>query len=172
MENKTVKIIKNRVSCKSYCDKMVPISKVKMIAECGKMAPTAMNRQIPFISVVRSKKNVEKLRALALEVANRDCFYGAKTFIIVHAPREDKFCVQDCTCVLENMFIAASSLNIGSCWINQVDDLFATEKGKKIKKSLKIPEENRVVGTCILGYPSEGAKLVVKERKKDYISYL
>ena len=172
MENKTIKVIKNRVSCRSYSEKVVPLSKVKMVAECGKMAPTARNRQIPFISVVRSKKYVDRLKALSLEVFQRDCFYGAKTMLIVHAPREDKFCIQDSTCVLENMFIAASSLNIASCWINQVDDMFATEKGKKLKKSLKIPEENMVVGTCILGYPNDGVKLEVKPRKEDFITYL
>ena len=172
MENKVIKTIKSRVSCRSYNEKAVSLSKVKLIAECGKMAPTARNRQIPFISVIRSKKNVEKLKTLSLEVFQRDCFYGAKTMLIVHAPREDKFCIQDSTCVLENMFIAASALNIASCWINQVDDMFATEKGKKLKRALKIPEENMVVGTCILGYPNEGVKLEVKPRKEDFITYL
>ena len=38
--------------------------------------------------------------------------------------------------------------------------------------ALKIPEENMVVGTCILGYPNEGVKLEVKPRKEDFIIYL
>ena len=172
MENKTIKTIKNRVSCRSYSSKMVPLSKIKQIAECGKMAPSARNRQIPFISVIKSKKYVEKLRELSIETLQRDCFYGAKVMLIVHANREEKFCSEDCSCVLENMFIAATSLKIASCWINQVDDLFTTEKGKKLKKSLKIPAENRVVGTCVLGYPSEGTNLTAKDRKEDFISYI
>ena len=59
MENKVIKTIKSRVSCKSYSSKKVALSKVMQIVECGKNAPTAMNRQIANILVLRSKKYVE-----------------------------------------------------------------------------------------------------------------
>ena len=157
---------------KSLMTPAVELSKVKLIAEAGKMAPSAKNRQICNILVLRSKKYVDKLKSLSMEVFQRDCFYGANTLMLVYAPREDRFCDTDCSCVLENMFVAATSLNVHSCWINQVDDMFATEKGQKLKRALKIPEENMVVGTCILGYPNEGVKLEVKPRKEDFITYL
>lgn len=171
MENKTIKVIKSRVSCKSYDDKKISLSKIQQIAECGKLAPTARNEQIANILVVKDKRNVEKLKDLSMELFSRDCFYGASTLILVHAPKDNKFCIQDCTCVLENMFIAATALGVGSCWINQVDDLLNSENGQKVKKSLGIPKENRVVGTCILGYPSIGYTPKPKERKADFIKY-
>ena len=171
MENKVIKTIKNRGSCRSYNDKKVELSKVRQIVECGVMAPSARNRQICNILVLRSKKYVDRLRELSLDVTQRDCFYGANTLVLVYASKEDKFCIQDCTCILENMFIAATSLNVCSCWINQVDDLFNTPEGKKVKKSLKVPEDAFVVGTCILGYSDEADKLVVKERK-DFVRIL
>ena len=126
MNNNTVKVILDRVSCKSYSNKKVSTSKIQKIAECGKNAPSGMNRQICNITVVNTKRNVEKLRELSKEILNRDCFYNAQTMVLVHAPREDKFCITDCSCILENMFIAATALKLGSCWINQVDDLFNT----------------------------------------------
>ena len=172
MKNKTIKVILERVSCKSYSNKKVSNSKIQQIAECGKNSPSAMNRQICNITVVNTKRNVEKLRALALKVANRDCFYNAQTMILVHAPREDKFCDTDCACILENMFIAATALKIGSCWINQVDDLFNTPEGAKLKKKFNIPENHRVVGTCVVGYPSEGYTPKAKPRKEDFIKYI
>ena len=92
--------------------------------------------------------------------------------MIVHGPRDDRFTYQDCSCVLENMFIAAASLNINSCWINQTNELLSSPKGLKLKKALGIPEENMVVGTCILGYAAEGTKLEVKQRKEDFIKIL
>ena len=49
MANKTIENIKNRVSCRSYSDKKVPLRKVLEIAEAGKFAPSAMNRQIANI---------------------------------------------------------------------------------------------------------------------------
>ncbi len=171
-ENKIITVIKNRVSCRNYTNQKVSLAKVKQIAECGMMAPSGKNRQIANILIVRDKNHVEKLRNLSWKHLQRDCFYGANTMILVYAPRNDKFCIQDSTCILENMFIAASALKIHSCWINQVDDLFNTEEGKKIKKSWKIPAESMIVGTCIVGYSAEPEKLMVKPRKEDFIKIL
>ena len=171
MGNKVIKTIKSRVSCRSYNDKKVELSKVRQIVECGVMAPTARNQQICNILVLRSKKYTDRLRELSLDVLHRDCFYGANTMILVYAGKNERMFIQDCTCILENMFIAATSLNVCSCWINQVNDLFETPEGQKVKKSLKIPSDAMIVGTCILGYSDEADQLKVKERK-DFVRIL
>ena len=170
MANKTIELIKSRVSCRDYNSKKVSFKKLEEILEAGKMAPSAMNRQIASITCVRSKGKVEALRSLALEVCKRECLYGANTVVLVHGPRDDKFTVQDCSCVLENIFLAAHALKIESCWINQFDDVFETPKGAKLKAKLGIPEENRVVGSAVLGYTDHPEKLAVKSRKNDFIS--
>lgn len=169
MANKTLECIYSRVSCREYDEKKVSIKKLEAILEAGKMAPSAMNRQIASITCVRSKSNIEKLRALSLEEAKRDCMYGANTIVLVHGPREDRFTVQDCSCILENIFVAANALKIQSCWINQFDELFKTPKGEKLKKKLGIPEENMIVGSAVLGYAKNPEKLSSKERKADFI---
>lgn len=169
MANKTIQIIKNRVSCREYSEKKVPLKKVLDIVEAGKFAPSGKNRQIANIYVVNSKRNIEKLRKLSLSILGRDCMYGAKTIALVGGPREDSFTFQDCSCILENMFIAASALNVASCWINQFDYLFEDKNGLKIKKALGIPEDYRIVGGAILGYPKDGASLKVKDRKEDFV---
>ena len=172
MANKTIENIKNRVSCRSYSEKKVSLKKVLEIAEAGKYAPSGKNRQIANIFVVNSKIKVEKLRNLSLKNLGKDCMYGAKTIILVAGPREDRFTFQDCSCILENMFVAANALKIASCWINQFDEFFETKEGMKVKKSLGIPEEFRVVGSCALGYPSDGAFPAAKPRKDDFIKVL
>lgn len=172
MDNKVIKTICSRVSCRSFSSKKVSLSKIKMITKCGEMAPSAKFRQIVNIAVINSKKQVEKLRSLSYETFDRDCFYGAHTLILVYAPNDDKFCLQDSSCVLQNMFIAATSLKIDSCWINQVDDLFKTEKGIKLKKQYGIYENARIVGTCAIGYANEGTQLKIKERKEDFTKIL
>ena len=170
MANKTIQTILLRVSCREYSEKKVSLGKLNQILEAGKYAPSGMNRQIANITCVRTKSKVEKLRELSKEVLNRDCMYGANTVVLVHAPKEDNFTVQDCACVLENIFVAANALKIQSCWINQFDELFSTPKGMKIKARLGIPEGNRIVGSAILGYAKDPSKLAVKERKADFIS--
>lgn len=172
MKNKTVELIKSRVSCRAYGDKKVSLKKALEVAEAGKFAPSGMNRQICQIFVVNSKNKVEKLRTLSLNARDRDCMYGAKTIILVAGPREDQFTLQDGSCILENMFLAAHALKLDSCWINQFDDLFQSKDGLKVKKSLGIPEDFRIVGSCILGYAKDPDSLKVKDRKEDFIKVI
>ena len=169
MKNKTLDLIKSRVSCRSYTDKKVSLKKVLEIAEAGKYAPSGMNRQICNIFVFNSKSSVEKLRTLSLKIRERDCMYGARTILLVAGPRGDRFTDLDGSCILENMFLAAHALKINTCWINQFDELLSTKDGLKVKKSLGIPEDFRIVGSCILGYAKEDAVLAVKQRKEDFI---
>ena len=169
MENKVIRTIKNRVSCRNYGDRKVSLKKVLEIAEAGKFAPSGMNRQIANIYVVNSKRNVEKLRKLSIETINRDCMYGAKTIILVAGPRDDRFTYQDCSCILENMFVAANALGINSCWINQFDELFQTKNGLKVKKVLGIPEDSQIVGSCALGYVKDNVVIEAKPRNEDFI---
>ena len=166
MENKTIKLIKSRVSCRAYSDKKVSLKKALEVAEAGKFAPSAKNRQIANIYVVNSKRYVEKLRTLSLNELNRE------TILIVGAPREDMFTDKDCSCILENMFLAAHALKIDSCWINQFDDLFNTKNGLKVKRALGIPEDYKIVGGCILGYAQDPESLKAKDRKEDFIKVL
>ena len=172
MENKVIKTIKTRVSCRAYSEKRVSLKKAMMVAEAGKFAPSGKNRQIANIYVVNSKAKVEKLRNLSLQIGGRDCMYGAKTVLLVGGPREDRFTNQDCSCVLENMFLATHALKLNSCWINQFDDLFNTKDGLKVKKSLNIPEDQQIVGACILGYAKDGVSPEPKPRKEDFIKVI
>ncbi len=172
MKNKALDLIKSRVSCRNYSDKKVSLKKVMEIAEAGKFAPSGMNRQICNIYVINSKSKVEKLRKLSFKIRERDCMYGAKTIILVGGPRGDKFTDLDGSCILENMFLAAHALKINSCWINQFDEFFQTKEGLKVKKSLGIPEDYRIVGSCILGYAKDESSLQVKERKEDFIKVI
>lgn len=172
MANKTIEIIKNRVSCRSYSDKKVPLKKSMEVAEAGKYAPSGKNRQIANIIIVNSKKNVGKLRGLSEKDLGRDCMYGARTVILVIGPKDDNFTFQDCSCILENMFLAASALKLGSCWINQFEALLSSYDGKKVRKSLGISEDERIVGACILGYPKDGIFPEPKPRKDDFIKVI
>ncbi len=164
MSSKVVEVIKSRVSCRDYSDKKVSLKKLNLILEAGKCAPSACNRQIADITAVRKSTYVSKLRELSLKLSNRDCMYGAGTIVLVHAPREDAFCAQDCSCIIENIMVAATALKIDSCWINQFDELLSASEAKKIRKALEIPEDHRIVGSVALGYRKEGTVIAFKNK--------
>lgn len=161
---KTIEVIKSRVSCRSYSDKKVSLKKLNEILEAGRSAPSACNHQVANILAIRKTSLMKSLRELSLKVLNRDCMYGANTLVLVYGPRDDKFTVQDCSCILENIFVAATSLKIDSCWINQFDELLHSLEGKKLLKKLGLTEESYIVGSAILGYRSEGLVIDVKDK--------
>ena len=168
MENKVIRAIKSRVSTRNYTDKKVPLKKLEQILEAGKSAPSGMNRQICSILAIRKKSYIEAFRKIGLEVRGRDCYYNASTLILVYGPRDDRFTIQDATCILENMFIASEALGLGSCWINQSDELLNTPNGLKLRKKLGLKESDYVVGTCIVGYIN-GEKPQPKPRREDLV---
>lgn len=170
--NKTIEIIKSRVSCRSYSDKKVSKAKLEQILEAGKFAPSAMNRQICNILVIKSKSTLEKVRTALSEKFGRECLYGAKTLCLVYGPRDDRFTYQDASCILENMFVAAHALKIDSCWINQLDELLSDPKYVKLQKKLGLIPNDMVVGSIILGYRKEGSNIPSKPRKEDFIKVI
>ena len=58
----------------------------------------------------------------------------------------------DCACAIENMFLAAHSLGIGSCWINQLGTTCDDPEVREFISSLGVPENNKVYGCVALGY--------------------
>ena len=170
MDNKVIKTIKARTSTRSYLDKKVPLKKLQAVLEAGKYAPSAKNRQICHILALRNKRYVSALSKLADEHLGREAYYGATTLVLVYGPRDDGFTIQDATCILQNMFIAAESLNLASCWINQTDALLNTKEGLKLRKKLGLNENDYVVGTCILGYSNQKGE--IKPRKEDMIKII
>ena len=164
MSNKVVDVIKSRVSCREYSNKKVSLKKLQMILEAGKSAPSACNRQIADITAVRKNSNILKIRDLSKRLMNRDVMYGASTIVLVHASREDAFTAQDCSCIIENIMIAATALKIDSCWINQFDELLNAAEARKLRKLLNIPDDHRIVGSVALGYRKEGAVIAIKNK--------
>ena len=148
--NKVINTINSRVSCRSYSDKKVSLSKVKEIVEAGKSAPSGMNRQPCNILVIRSKSKLERIRKEAISMMGRDPLYGASTLIIVYGKKEEPLLKEDGSCILMNMFIASTSLKVDSCWIHCLKDVIPNNI--KLAKELGITEEYQIVGSCILGY--------------------
>lgn len=170
--NKGIESILNRRSCRTYSNKKVKENVLDQIVQCGSMAPSAMNKQTASLLVITNLKMLNKLKRLSITIRGNDCFYGAKTMIVVYGSSQEKFVIQDGSCIMENLMVAASALNVSSCWINQLNDLLNTKQGMKIKEELGLQEEDIVVGTCIVGYNSSDKEILSKPRKENHIRYI
>lgn len=76
----------------------------------------------------------------------------------------------DCACAIENMFLAARSLGIGSCWINQLGTTCDDPEVRAYLTSLGVPENHKVYGCVALGYQAEGVSLKEKTVKEGTIT--
>ena len=167
--NNTIKDIKERRSIRKYKNTRITKEELNIILDAGKYAPSAMNQQSSLMVVVESDDIYQEICDLTEKYfpTRKPYFYGARDIIIVFGDSNCKCPIEDGTLVLQNMFLTAKSINIGSCWINYLRELFKTEEGIKLQERMNISNNYFVIGTCILGYPDEEPAL--KPRKEEYI---
>lgn len=153
--NETIKNIKTRRSIKKFKNEMLPAEIIDEIIEAGTYAPSGKNRQSAIIIAITNKElrnKLSKLNAKVLGNENIDPFYGAPVVLVVLADKNCPTYIYDGSLVMGNLLLAAHSLNIGSCWIHRAKEVFDTEEGKEILKSLGIKGEYEGIGNCVLGY--------------------
>lgn len=170
MMNEVLKTIKERRSVRAYKSDAVPEELLDAVLEAGTFAPTGGGRQSPVIVAVTSKKYRSEIARLNAAVMGKECdpYYGAPVVILVLADGTMSTFVEDGSCVLENMMIAASSLNLGSVWVHREREIFDSKEGKALLREWGLKETLRGVGSIALGYPlTEPGEAA--ERKGDYI---
>ena len=110
-----------------------------------------------------------KVAILKSQKGNYDFCFNAPTLIIATNLRDYNNAMADFAVALENMMLAATSLNIGSCWINQLKWLADNEVIKSYGKTLDIQENELICDGLSLGYPDQ-AGLKPLERKGNRVT--
>ena len=156
MNRDFLEMIKTRRSTRSFKPDSVPEDLLDAVLEAGTYAPTGMNRQSPVIIAVSDKKYREKLSKLnaAIMGVDKDPYYGAPTVVLVLADPSANTFVEDGSCVLENLMLAAHACDLGSVWVHREREIFDSEEGKKLLREWNLPETLRGVGSIALGYPA------------------
>lgn len=170
--NDVIEAILTRRSIRSYKPDMVPKNVIEEIIKAGTYAASGRGHQSPIIVAVTDKKLRDRLSKMNYAVVGRevdfDPFYGAPVVLIVLAEKDWPHRVYDGSLVMGNLMLAAHSLGIGSCWIHRAKEVFETEEGKEILKSLGVTGEYEGIGHCILGYP-EGEIPAAAPRKENAV---
>lgn len=163
----------SRRSIKSFLPDMPSEESINKILTAGTYAPTGKNMQSPIILAITNKKvrdNLSKENA-RLRGIDFDPFYGAPVVLAVLAKKEWFTYIYDGSCVMENMLLEAHSLDLGACWIHHAKQVFETDYGKNILKSLNITDEYEGIGFCIVGKPKV-KPIDNLPRKNNYIYYI
>ena len=130
--NETTKVLCERRSVRSFKDSQVPKDILEEILKCGTYAPSGMGKQSPVIICIKDKTYRDKISALNAKVlnSNNDPYYGAPIIILVLADKNIHTNIEDGSCALENMMLAAHSLGLSTCWIHRVKKCLIAKMAK------------------------------------------
>lgn len=167
--------IKQRRSIRKFKEEQVSKKVLLTILEAGQYAPSGGNNQTTHMLVIQNKEVLQKLKDIveyefsqmeiyegmyesikasirASKKGGYEFFYKAPVLIIVTNKKGYGNAMADSACVLENMMLAATELNVGSCWINQLHWLEENTTVRAYLAGLGISDNETICGGLALGY--------------------
>jgi len=165
--NKVLEVIKSRRSIRKSLPEQLKEEQLQAILEAGNYAPSAHNEQSWHFTVIRNKELLDRISAKSKEAmaaqgedwvknmgGNKEfhLFYHAPAVIVVSMRKDALSPLVDCCAAIENMLLAAESLDIGTCWIGLVRYYFAQ---KDELPRLKLPAGYEPCYAVALGYKDQ-----------------
>ena len=162
--NEAIKNILERRSVRKFSDKQIPKEELDLIIKAGLYAPSAMNKQTWKFTVLTKSEDIQELAKAVEKQLGREGYdmYKPTVLIIPSNERESKYGRDDNACALENIFLAAWSLGIGSVWINQLHGICDEPEIRALLDKYGIPADHIVFGMAALGYSAETEPRVVE----------
>ncbi|MDO4594921.1 MAG: nitroreductase family protein [Tissierellia bacterium] len=163
------KILEKRCSIRKYNDDNLKDEEIKEILNAANKAPIGLNRYDHYhLTVITNKQFINAIQVEAHKkvTSNKESLFNAPCVIIVSSDIYEDITYADCACIIENMILKASELEIGSCYIwgiiNKLKD------GEYIK-ALNLKEGFRPISAVVLGKTDEKLKSKDKEIPVNYI---
>jgi len=164
--NTIIENLLSRRSIRAFKKEDIPMAQLQEIARAGVYAPSAMNRQTWKFTVVTRQETISRLAGVIGAQLNRAGYdmYQPAALIIPSNDRATVWGREDNACALENIFLAAHSLGIGSVWINQLQGICDEPPVRAVLDEFQLPANHVVYGIAALGYAADGQenKEVVK----------
>ena len=146
-----MRILESRYSCHAFTKAPVSASKLEMILDAGRMAPSAKNLQPTRIWVVKSEEALARLHQV------HPC-YGAPVVLIVGCRNEEAWvrpydginaAKTDAAIVLTHLMLTATDVGLANMWIWDLDP-------SKIREVLPETREHGIYGLLAIGHPAAG----------------
>ncbi|MBI4738531.1 nitroreductase family protein [Candidatus Woesearchaeota archaeon] len=152
----TFEVIEKRRSVRKYLDVPVEWEKVGNILRAAQYAPSAGNLQDWKFVVVTDKDTKKKIANAAMQ---QSWIEEAPVIIVVYSePYKTKrfygeigekiYSVQNCAAAIENMLLAATDQDLGSCWISAFDE-------SMLCTIINSPKNVKPQAIVTIGYPDE-----------------
>jgi len=132
----------------------------KLIAAAQTAPLAAGDDKTTHITVVQETKTVEEIRNACRMKSSKtgntiDPFYGAQTIIFVSATdiSEDHIEYCNAACIIENILLQATALNLGSVYIWGC--LRKLRANSEVMERLALPDGYEILSAVAIGYPVE-----------------
>jgi nitroreductase len=155
-------VVQKRISSRSFLDKPVEEKKIDYILDCARLAPSWANKQCWKFIVINEKKTIEHIAKTT--IVNR-WLKTAPTLIVACGDTSQStetndinYYLVDVAIAMEHLILAATNVDLGTCWIVGFDET-------KVKELLGIPKRIKVIALTPVGYPAEKETIVGKTTK-------
>lgn len=149
-------IMRHRRSVRKYTDEPVPEEALEKILQAALLAPTSMNKRPWEYYVIKDRQILKELSRAKQHGAA--LLEGCDTAVAVFADSDlSDVWVEDCSIALAYMDLMASSLGVGSCWVQMRNrrDQSGSDAEENVRNALGVDLPYRIVGILALGMPAE-----------------
>lgn len=189
INNEVLDCIRSRRSTRRFQEQQIKDDELETLLEAATWAPSGGNNQSWLFTAVQNKETIIKINELvregfktwvpdddypgklgakaAAEKKDSHFFYHAPTLIIASNKPNYENAMADCSLALENLFLAANSLGLGSCYINQLHWLRNDNNLREFLFELGIPKEHTICSAAVVGYIDKES--IVPPRKEGTI---
>ena len=176
MHQELMRCILSRRSIRRFAEEQIDAGHLDAILEAAIWAPSGGNNQTWLFTAVQRKDVLTKINETLRQgflTWTPDDEYPSKKKAIVNAQNEKynylhhaptlviasnvphyQNGMADCATALQNIFLAATSLGLGSCWINQLRWLTNDPPPRKLLASIGLPEHHIIYGAAAVGHPA------------------
>ncbi len=156
--NELLNTMRNRRSIRQYTGEHISDEHLQCILQAGLLSASGRGRRPWELIVIRDRDMLTQLSGCREGAARM--LAGADCAVVVLGNREmSDTIIEDCSIVMTNMHLMASSLGLGSCWIQgrlrSAPDGRTTEE--YVRELLHIPEQYQLEAILSIGVPSKAA---------------
>ena len=185
-------VLQRRRSCRSYKADNVSSEAMMQILEAGNYAPSGGNTKQTKIFSFENPKLIASLEHLVEQAFSQmeikeNMYKSMKNSIVLSKKGHYHFAYQapvlilcankkcypnsmaDSAVILENMMIAATALELGTCYVNQVHWLTSHPCIREFLKPFGLEEDEDVFGGIVLGHPKNMPQKQPKRKQNQII---
>ncbi|MDR1193606.1 MAG: nitroreductase family protein [Peptococcaceae bacterium] len=192
IDNEILKCIRERRSNRRFTEAQIAPEQLDALLDAAIWAPSGGNNQSWLFTAVQKREALLQLNEIVREAFQRwtpdddypgkltigerakkagfSFYHNAPTLIIASNRPNYENAMADCALALQNIFLAARSLGLGSCYINQLHWLRDDPGVREYLFGLGVPKEHTICAAAAVGFA--GAAAPAPARKKGTINII